>query len=135
MAEIRVKNLRDAELASIYEDSTDGKTYRRTTAKGEFKPEGMTDWRITTLEVTSSQTPLPSIAFTDRRSLTVFNASETDVLYIGSIGVTANRVIGTTAGWEIQPNSSINIDFAADVTIYGIAESSKTILVKIMEIA
>ncbi len=135
MTEIRVKNLRDAELASIYEDSTDGKTYRRTTAKGEFKPEGMTEWRITTLEVTSSQTPLPSTAFTDRRSLTVFNASESDVLYIGSTGITADRVLGTTAGWEIQPNSSINIDFAADVTIYGIAESGKTILVKIMEIA
>lgn len=113
----------------------DGYVVRRTSAKGEFKPQGMTDFKLTTMEVTDVETALPSAALLDRRSLTIFNTSASEVLYFNKTGVVADRSLGNDAGWEIQPNSSINIDFAADVPIYAIAESGKTIVVKLMEIS
>ena len=107
-----------------------------TTATGTFSFSGLKDsFRITTMDVTDSATLLPAVALTNRNALSIANLSGADTLYIGKNTVTADRVTGTTSGWEIGPNENMNLDITDDIVIYGIAEAGKTIQIKIFEIA
>ena len=109
----------------------------RTTAEGEFTFSGLgIGMKTSTLQLTSSQTALPATALTDRNSLTIQNFSPSSTVYIGTTGVTAGRNIGsTTDGYELGPEESVNIDFKAAITIYGICDSGETAIVKITEYA
>lgn len=95
-----------------------------------------TAMRITTLNVTDTAAALPPAALTDRNSITITNLSSTDTIYISSSNtVTANRALGTTAGHEIGPLESFNINITDAIILYAIAETGKTILTKVMEVA
>jgi hypothetical protein len=113
------------------------KTYAETSPTGsvKFTISGLTDFRNTTMEIGDIETEIPISPFPNRKSAAIFNLSPDYTLYLGKTGVTADRSLGNTAGWEVQPQSAINIDFAADVHIYGITTSGNTILVKIMEMS
>lgn len=107
------------------------------TLTGDFTPSGLkTAGRITTMNVTDTVTLLPTTNLTARNSLSITNLSAGDTLYVGfSNLVTADRTLGTNAGWEVGPNEGLNFDITDDIDIYGIAEAGKTVLVKIMELA
>lgn len=103
---------------------------------GSFTPQGLhVAGRVTTMNVTSVATTLPAVALTGRNSLSVVNLSSF-VLYINYISsVTADRTIGTNAGWEINPNEGFNLDITDSIFVYAIAASGQTILVKVTELA
>ena len=107
------------------------------TVTGELSPTGLKNGgRMTTMEVTDTATMLPPVALTGRNSMKVTNLSTTETMYVGFDAlVTADRAIGNTAGDELGPNEAINFDVTDEVPIYAIAESGKTILIKIMELA
>lgn len=102
-------------------------------ATGTFTVSGMTDFLITTLEITDVASKIPATPLVNRKSMSIYNMSTTDILYVGNSDVEANRNIGTTSGWEIMAESIFNLDFAADKEIWGIADSGKTIKIKVIE--
>ena len=85
--------------------------------------------------VTSTASTLPGTALTGRNSLSVVNLDDTETLYIGNSDVEANRTVGGKGGWEVGPLESFNLDITDNISIYGITESGKTVLVKILELA
>lgn len=104
---------------------------------GEFTPTGLkVQGKMTTVDITDTASAIPSIALSQRNSLSIANLSTIDTLYIGfSSSVTADSSLGNNAGWEVGPSEGFNIDIQDDIVIYGIAETGKTIRVKIMELA
>lgn len=103
---------------------------------GTFTPGGLsTALRVTTMNVTDVATALPAVPLASRVAIKVTNLHATEVLYIGDATVTADRVIGITAGDEVGPGESFNVDITDSVILYGRAEAGETILVKIMEIS
>lgn len=91
--------------------------------------------RTTTMNVTDVATALPAAALANRNAISVVNLDPVEILYVGNVTVTANRAIGTTAGWEIGPLEGFNLDVTDSIILYGRAEAGKTILVKILEIS
>ena len=103
---------------------------------GTFSPSGLSvDFRITTMNVPDTATAIPAVALADRVAMSITNLDAVEILYLGKITVTADRVLGTTAGWEVGPGESFNVDIADSIVIYGRAEATKTILVKVLEIS
>ncbi len=89
MAELKVKDLRDAQRASHFEDSIDGKVYIRTTASGEFTFSGLKEGGTIT-EVTlntSTWTALPATPLENRNAMSIQNRSgiEIKINYSGSV--------------------------------------------------
>lgn len=105
----------------------------RTSAEGTFIPSGMSDFRITTMDITDTASKIPAVALTDRKSLSIINLNTTDSIYLGKSDVTADSITGTTSGWPIFPNSVHNIDFSGGIDVYGRAESGKTVQIKVIE--
>lgn len=104
--------------------------------EGSFSPSGLrTAFKITTMNVTDTASAMPASPLTDRNALVIHNLDTLETLYLGNSGVTADRTLGTDAGYEIQPGSFFNFDITDDIIIYGIAESGKTIKIKVLEIA
>lgn len=89
---------------------------------------------ITTLNVSTTALKLPATPLVNRNNIMIHNLSTTETLYIGNSNVTADRALGTTAGFEIGPDSFISIDITDDIEIYG-RVASGTIKVKVMEFA
>lgn len=103
---------------------------------GEFTPTGLrTAIKITTMNITDTATPLPATALFARNAMVVTNKDITEVLYVGPASVTADTVVGTTSGHEVNPGEGFNLDIQDDIVLYGIAPAGKTILVKITELA
>ena len=113
--------------------NSSNEVYVRTETLGEFLPEGMVDFAITTQDITDVASKLPSSPLGGRRSISILNTSTNETLYWGKSNITADNVVGTTSGWEIGPLGIENILLAADIDIYAITESGKTIRVKIIE--
>lgn len=107
------------------------------TLTGEFVQAGLFNaGKITTMDVGSTAVAIPTTALSGRNSISVTNLSETDILYIGfNSSVTADRVNGITAGWEIGPREGFNLDIQDDIPIYGITEIGVTVKIKVMELA
>ena len=103
---------------------------------GEVTVSGLTiGGRNTTLDVSITAIPLPSVAFTDRNALSIRNLDATQDLYIGfDTGVTATQTNGTTSGWIIGANETFNIDITESIVIYGIVASG-SIKVQVQELA
>lgn len=93
------------------------------------------DFRITTMDVTDVATLLPAVALASRVAISISNLDVAEILYIGKINVTADRVIGTTSGWEVGPGESFNLDVSDTINLYGITETGVTLRVKILEIS
>lgn len=101
-----------------------------------FQPSGLSkDWRISTISIGDTELALPVLPLTDRNSIIIHNKSATEKVYIGKTGVTANTVVGVTSGWEIPASSYYALDVKDTIAIYGICESGKTAIVKVMELA
>lgn len=119
-------------------EDSDGKVAVNTVSEvsGEIKFSGLSEAMLTTtMQVSGTAVMLPPTALTNRNSLSIFNKSETETLYIGQTNaVTADSVVGTKSGWEIGPQENLNIDITNDIVLYGITEGA-TILVKINEMA
>lgn len=108
----------------------------RTSATGTFSLTGLNNAiKVTTMQVTDTETALPVVALTNRNSIIIHNTDTVETLYIGATGVTANRTLGTNAGLEVNAQSYFNIDITEDIILYGIVESGKTIVVKITEVS
>lgn len=136
MAEIPAENLRDAELASLFYDTAKAKWYRRVKADGEFIFTGLSDrFKTTTQIVGDTQELLPNSPLSTRKSLCLHNKGA-NTLYIGESGVTADSVDSSlTSGWEVPASSYFNVDTAFGVNLYGVCESGKTTIVKILELS
>lgn len=92
--------------------------------------------KTSTINVTDTATALPATALASRNSLVIRNLSTTDILYIGGATVTAGQTVGSfTDGYEVDPGQEFSVDIANGLALYGIAESGKTIKVKITEFA
>lgn len=99
-------------------------------------PSGLqTSFKIRLFEVTDTAIALPTTALTDRNSLSIRNLDQVEILYIGDSNVEADEGVGDTAGWQVGPNETVNLDIKDTIIIYGIAESGKTIKVQTFEAA
>ena len=132
------QNLPTLEISKFELDENDY-VQVRTSAKGTFTPQGLkTALLTTTQEIGSTAVALPATVLANRNSLIIHNKSTVDTLYVGNSNVTADTPVSfpdITWGTEIPPNSFLNWDVASAITLYGRAETGKTILVKITEIA
>lgn len=92
--------------------------------------------KTTTISVGDVATALPTTALTGRNSLKIRNFDTNNTLYLGPSGVTAGRTVGsTTDGDELDPGQETSIDITDGISLFGIAESGKTITCKITEYA
>jgi hypothetical protein len=114
----------------------DGKVIVKTSAKGTFKPTGLNSaMRITTMSVGDTEVKLPAAALSNRNSMMIQNKDSAETLYVGPTGVTADTVMGTSSGWEVDPSGFLAFDITDGIDVFAIAPSGKTITVKVMEIA
>ena len=101
-----------------------------------FTPSGLSNALLpTTMSVGDTATAIPATAQTDRNAMSFVNLSDTETLYIGNSDVEAIRTVGGKGGWEVLPGETFNVDITDDIVLYGVAESGKTILVKVLEIS
>lgn len=108
----------------------------RTSEPLSTSPSGLAnDFRVTTMNVTDVAAAIPAIALASRVAMSITNLDVAEVVYLGKATVTANQVLGITAGWEVGPGESFNVDISDALVIYGIAEAGKTILIKVLEIS
>ena len=99
-------------------------------------PSGLAkDFVITTMDVTDVATAIPASNLADRVAMSITNLDGVETLYLGKITVTADRVLGTTSGWEVGAGESFNVDISDALTIYGRTEAGKTIRIKVLEIS
>lgn len=129
-------NRGDLELAKFGE-STDGKTAVRIIGdlSGEFSSSGLkVAMRVTTMNVTSTATPIPATALTGRNSIAIENFSN-ETIYVNQTAlVTADRALGTTAGHEIPAGNGFNLDITDDIILHAIVATGPA-LVKVTELA
>ena len=119
-----------------FDVNADEEVIVRTSMEGTFTASGLRQAiRITTMLITDTAIALPAVALTGRNSVTIHNKSSTLTLYVGPSDVVAGDDIGTTAGYEIPPNSFLNFDVSADILLFGVVASGQSIKVKIMELA
>jgi len=107
------------------------------TVTGEITVTGLKiAGRTTTMDIPDTVVAIPASPLANRNSLSLTNLSPTETIYIGfNLSVTANSVIGTTSGWPVGPSEGFNLDVTANIIIYAIAETGKTVRVKILELA
>jgi len=90
MAELPVENRTDAEKAALYFDDSDGKTYKRTSAKGEFTFSGLKNGGLITIVSinNSTWTKIPDPALVGRNAISIQNYSgeEIKLNYSNSVG-------------------------------------------------
>lgn len=95
-------------------------------------PSGLqNDYLITTFQITDVASLVP---FSTRNSISIRNYSLTETIYIGKSDVTADLVVGTTSGWQIGPNETINLDCKETIEFYAIARVGVTILAQAFEV-
>jgi hypothetical protein len=103
---------------------------------GKVTSSGLSiDYTITTMTVTDVAAALPATNLTLRNAVAITNLDVAETLYIGKATVTANRAAGTTAGWEVGPGETFQVDITDSLSLYGRAEAGKSILIKILEVA
>jgi hypothetical protein len=133
-------SLKDNEQAK-FRDATLGRTkvavdLEQTSAipvTGEFNYSGLrVRLKITNTTVTDVVSAIPLVALDNRNSIIIENRSSTDSFFIGEITVTSS---GINQGWEITPSSIFSTDITNDIVLYVIADTGKSVDVKIMELA
>lgn len=100
-------------------------------------PDGISGpFKVTTTTVSDTAAAIPTTSLSNRKSISIVNLSTTDTIYLGPANtVTADRTVGALAGWEVAPDETINFDFKDSIIIYGIAETGKSALIKVLEVA
>lgn len=91
--------------------------------------------KITTMNVTDTRGKVPATPLAQRNAMAISNMSVSDTIYVGPSNVVAGRGIGTTAGWEVGPSETFNVDITENIELYAVAEAGATVLVKILELA
>jgi len=117
-------------------EDLNGEVAVRTTASGTFSFSGLSeDYEITTQTITSVAGKIPAVPMDGRNTIIIHNTDTTNTIYIGKSTVTADRAIGTTAGWELTPDSYFSIDIGSGsaVDLYAICAAGQTALIKIFE--
>ncbi len=124
-------------MEAIFDDvENDSLSTVRTTSKGEFSPTGLkTDLLTTTMSVGTTPVKLPATALVGRNSIELHNLDLSLTLYVGKTSsVTADAIIGTTSGKEIDAGSFWSLDITPDIDLYGVVASG-SILLKVTEVA
>lgn len=128
---------RDREYQKFCEVNGETAVRTCTTIEGgniDATPSGLQNsFRTTTMLIGDTAIPIPAAALTDRNSLSIANLDSAETLYIGDINVTADRVVGTTSGWEIGAGETLNFDVKDSIILYGRCETGKSIMVKVLE--
>jgi len=132
---IQAQALEDLERKK-FDLNADDEVIVRTSAEGTFTPTGLNESiKITTMTITDTESALPATALTNRNAISIYNKSATITIYIGPTGVQAGDAVGTTSGWEIPAQTYLNFDITANISLYAVAPSSQSALIKVMEIA
>lgn len=74
------------------------------------------------VSVGNTATPIPTTAYSGRKSIIIKNLDASVVVYIGSSTVTADEA--TTGGYPLAENDTLKIDLGQTTVIYGITTSS-----------
>ncbi len=119
MTEQNVKNLRDAERASLYYNTDDGLTYRRTSAKGEFTFSGLKNGgRVSTITINSATwTKIPAIPLDGRNAISIQNYSGVE------IKINYSDLIGGYVGIVIPDKGERYYDITDAIEIFAKCES------------
>ena len=127
---VDVTDLEKYKFVLVAEDEV---AVRTLIAGGGVTDAGFTEvLKINTIEVDTSAQELTA-GESVTQLLSIFNTSETETLYYGDANtVTADRVLGTTAGWEIGPLETENLPIAYGKSLWLI--STDTIVVKVREL-
>ena len=139
MTEIRPEiALNDAELESIFLETTDGKYYRRVKASGVYRAQALTQKLIVDqFEVTDTEQSFPLAGPTDDliNGFTLTNQSETNKIYYSTNSTFRAGWSNNTSdgGKEIGPGESQNIPCAPDLRIYVKCEIGKTAKVEFVQ--
>lgn len=121
--------------AYIPDDTKKTRYALRTSSTGTFTPTGLkTAFKVTTMEIGVTPVALPVTALSGRNSMEVHNLDTARRVYIGNSNVTADAVVGTTSGKELDASSFWSVDVTDQIILYGIVASG-TALVKITEVA
>lgn len=124
----KTRKNKDDELVQELRVTTDS-------VSGTFSPTGLTKGLlVTTMTITDVAVKLPLSALLKRNAISIQNKG-IEMLYLGNANVTADSVEGITSGWEVFAKSYMNFDITDDIEIYGICETGKTVLIKILELA
>lgn len=100
---------------------------RRSDIIGVTDATGST-FQATAVTVTDVATKLPTVNLDNRKAITVFNASNTNWLYLGNSDVT------TATGYPVLPYQGLPFDMCAGAQLYGICETGKTATIKVLEV-
>lgn len=87
--------------------------------------------KITNMTVTDVATIIPALSLTARNSIIIENKGA-DSIFLGESDVTAS---GVKEGWELLPTAFFSTDVTDAISIYAIAPATKTVNIKIMELA
>jgi hypothetical protein len=124
----KTRKNKDDELVQELRVTTDS-------VSGTFSPTGLTKGLlVTTMTITDVATKIPLSALLERNAVSIQNKGA-EILYLGNSNVTADSVEGTTSGWEIYAGSYMGFDITDAIDIYGICETGKSVLIKILELA
>jgi hypothetical protein len=104
--------------------------------EGSFSPSGLkNEFKVTTLEVTTTASKVPNVALTDRNSIIIYNTDTVETLYLGPANtVEANSNIGTTAGWPVAPKSYFSTDVTDGIDFWAIVANG-TVKVQVLEVS
>jgi hypothetical protein len=91
--------------------------------------------KITTMEVTDVAGKIPATPLAQRNAIAVTNLDAVETIYVGPSTVTAGRSLGTTAGWEIGPSETFNVDITENIELWAVADTGATVKVKVLELA
>ena len=108
-----------------------GDAVLRGTATVLLNPEDGSAGRsglVSAATVETTAIKLPTEPLPHRRAIAIFNTSSSETLYIGF-----DSSVTTSTGWPVPANTSLPMDFNAEIELYGISGSS--IDVRIMEVA
>jgi len=127
---VDVTDLEKYKFVLVAEDEV---AVRTLIAGGGVTDAGFTEvLKVNTIEVDTSAQELTA-GESVTQLLSIFNTSETETLYYGDANtVTADRALGTTAGWEIGPLETENLPIAYGKSLWLI--STDTIVVKVREL-
>jgi hypothetical protein len=132
----RVNEARDITATDFPNNKVAVDTNILNVISGTFAQSGLTkELKNTTMTITDVATEIPATPLTDRNAIAIFNKHASQTLYIGNSDVTADTVDGKTSGWEIDPNSYIQLDIRDTITLYAVFPTGESGKVKIMEVA
>jgi len=123
----------DADLITSTDITGDKRALDVAVKEGEFTQQGLDTGKVTTLTVTTTATLLPATAATNRNAIAIQNFTGA-TLFIGfNSSVTADRIAGTTSGYELADGGEARFDVTDTATIFGILAAGSGVI-KVVEL-